>query len=149
MKTEKVLSRDIKIQKSSRSRSRLFVCGLLVLLGLGKPEKSEDRSLSQLKALPCGMLPKRLKESKPRSGFIEEAQYRILAANCSKELWLRIFLAQGFNFGCRKGEMLALRVFDIDLLHDGLHIADSRNGEARNIVLTQETKKLLAACIRG
>jgi hypothetical protein len=29
-----------------------FVCSLLILLGLGKSEKSQK---SQLKALPCGM----------------------------------------------------------------------------------------------
>src|SRR6202007_195778 len=55
------------------------------------------------------MFPKKLKEAKPREGFIEETQYKTLTAN-SGELWLRTFLALGFTYGCRKSEMLNLRV---------------------------------------
>ena len=55
----------------------------------------------------------------------------------------------GFNFGLRKGEMLALQVRDVDLLENWLTIRDSKNGDSRRIPLTRETVTLLAECIRG
>jgi integrase len=94
------------------------------------------------------MFPKRLKESKPRQGFIDEKQY-VLLRNHARDLWLRTFLALGFNFGFRKGEMLALRVRDADLLEGWLTILDSKNGDSRKVKLTQETLTLLAECVRG
>jgi integrase len=94
------------------------------------------------------MFPKRLRESKPRQGFVGEPEYALLAKS-AKELWLRTFVALGFNFGFRKSEMLNLRVRNIDLLDGWLTVADSKNGESRKVSLTQETKTLLAECIRG
>lgn len=96
----------------------------------------------------CPVFPKKLREAKPRQGFIEQEQYTKLAA-ASNELWLRTFLALGFNFGCRKSEMLGLRVKDVDLLNGWLNISDSKNGDARPIKLTPETKTLLAECVRN
>jgi integrase len=119
-----------------------------------------NRELSVLKALMrhaarsgeierVPMFPKRLPESKPRQGFIEEAQYKTLVINAS-DLWLRTFVALGFNYGFRKSEMLNLRVRDVELLEgDWLTIVDSKNGDSRKVALTQETKALLAACMRG
>ncbi len=94
------------------------------------------------------MFPKRLRESPPRSGFIEQEQYGMLAAGCC-ELWLRTFLALGFNFAWRKGELLALRVRNVDLLHNRLTIDTSKNGNGRKVKLTPETSALLTECIRG
>jgi hypothetical protein len=48
-----------------------------------------------------------LKESAPRSGFVEEGDYARLAAN-ARELWLRSLLAAGYTFGFRKSELLGL-----------------------------------------
>jgi hypothetical protein len=46
--------------------------------------------------------------------------------------------------------MLNLRVRDVDLLEgDWLTIVDSKNGDSRKVNLTQETKTLLGACMRG
>jgi integrase len=94
------------------------------------------------------MFPKRLKEAKPRQGFVTEKEYAVLAKN-AKVLWLRTFLALGFNFGFRKGEMLALRVRNVDLLEGWLNIETSKNGDGRKVKLTQETSTLLAECMRG
>jgi integrase len=94
------------------------------------------------------MFPRRLKEARPRQGFVEDKQYKVLAAN-ARDLWLRTFLALGYNFGLRKGELLALRVRDVDLLDGRLTVETSKNGEGRRIALTQETKTLLAECVRG
>jgi integrase len=94
------------------------------------------------------MFPKKLKEPRPRQGFVEESQYRTLAKNAG-ELWLRTFLALGFNFGWRKSEILKLRVRNVDLLQDWITLETSKNGEGRRIKLTAEVKTLLAACITG
>jgi len=94
------------------------------------------------------MFPKKLKEPKPRQGFVEESQYKILSKNAD-QLWLRTFLALGFNFGWRKSEMLNLRVRNVNLLEDWVALETSKNGEGRRVKLTAEIKTLLAACITG
>ena len=94
------------------------------------------------------MFPKRLTESRPRQGFVGEREYAVLAKNATVP-WLRCFLALGFNFGMRKSEMLALRVRNVDLLDSWLSIEMSKNGEGRRIKLTEETRQLLVACVRG
>lgn len=92
--------------------------------------------------------PKKLKEPKPRQGFVEESQYKVLAGN-AKELWLRTLVALGFTYGWRKSEMLSLRVRNVDLLDDWLTLESSKNGEGRRVKLTAELKTLLTECIRG
>ena len=94
------------------------------------------------------MFPKRLKESKPRQGFVTQKEYAVLAENATAP-WLRTFVALGFNFGFRKGEMLALRVRNVDLLDGWLVIETSKNGEGRKVKLTRETQALLVECVRG
>lgn len=127
--------------------------------GAGRENGTVNRELAALKAAfrfaarsemitRVPMFPKRLRESPPRSGFIEQEQYSMLAANC-RELWLRTFLALGFNFAWRKGELLALRVHNVDLLNSRLTIDTSKNGNGRKVKLTAETSALLAECVRG
>jgi len=94
------------------------------------------------------MFPKRLKESRPRQGFIGDSEYTTLRAN-ARDLWLKTFVALGYYFGLRKGEILALRVRNIDLLEGWLTIEMSKNGEGRKIALTREASSLLAECVRG
>jgi integrase len=91
--------------------------------------------------------PKKLKEAKPREGFIEPQDYEALAANAS-ELWLRTFLAIGFTWGWRKSEILGLRVRNVDLFGGWLTVEDTKNGESRRVSLTTETRTLLTECIR-
>lgn len=55
-----------------------------------------------------------LKESAPRQGFVEEAQYRKLVLH-APELWLRAMLAVAYTFGFRKSELLEMRVNQVDL----------------------------------
>jgi integrase len=96
-----------------------------------------------------------------------EPEFHKAAAAVHEESWLRCFLGLGFNFGMRKGELLAMRVRDVglkeellgsripdvnlldDLLDGWLTVPDSKNGDSRKIPLTQETKTLLGECIRG
>src|SRR6266480_7563161 len=108
----------------------------------------------------------RLAESKPRSGFIEEKQYRALASQC-RDAYMKAMLCLGYSFGFRKGELIGqpekrdkdgkvveeekpeLKVADVDLMDGTVRLRDSKNGEARQVNLTQEARSLLAACIAG
>ncbi len=89
----------------------------------------------------------RLPEPKGRQGFVEQKQYDALTANCT-ELYMRAMLALAYSFGFRKGELLGLKVRNVDLLARTISL-DTSNCDARKVLLTQETRHLLAACIAG
>jgi integrase len=95
--------------------------------------------------------PRRLKESAPRKGFITDAEYAKLAANSTKTLWLRALVACAYSFGFRKGELLNLRVRQVDLLDRWIDLEGdgTKNGEARKIPMTAEVFDLLKACLRS
>jgi integrase len=78
--------------------------------------------------------PVRLPEAPPRKGFIGDKQYAVLAAN-AKEPWLRALVACAYNFGFRKGELLNLRVGQVDLLEKWIELreGETKNGEARKV----------------
>ena len=90
----------------------------------------------------------RLAESKPRQGFIEQKQYDTLTANCS-DLFMRTMLCLGYSFGFRKAELLTLRVSEVDLIAGTIRLRDSKNGDPREVSLTQDARNLLEACIAG
>jgi integrase len=90
----------------------------------------------------------RLAEPRGRQGFIEQKQYLALSAGC-KELFMRTMLALSYTFGFRKGELLSLKVSDVDLMAGTVRLRTSKNGEPRQINLTAETRNLLAGCIAG
>ena len=92
------------------------------------------------------------KESAPRQGFLEDAQYTPLAMQCSKVgLWLRALLTTAYSFAFRKGELLSMRVKQIDLSTGTIRLeaGTTKNGEGRVIVMTREVATLLTACIIG
>jgi integrase len=88
----------------------------------------------------------RLAEPPARRGFIEQAQYLKLAAGC-QELFMRTMLALAYTFEFRKGELLSLKVSDVDLFGGTVRLRTSKNGELRQVNLTAETRNLLAACV--
>jgi len=92
----------------------------------------------------------RLHENDARTGFVDDAQYKALCANC-REHWLRTMLALAYSFGFRKGELLNLRVRQVDLLNRTLTLnaTDTKNGEGRKVVLTNEAYTLLCQSIVG
>ena len=75
-----------------------------------------------------------LKESAPRSGFVEEADYNRLAKN-ARELWLRALLATAYSFGFRKSELLELRVRQVDFLNRSIRLnaGETKSGDGRVI----------------
>jgi integrase len=91
-----------------------------------------------------------LKESAPRSGFVEEADYNRLAKN-ARELWLRALLATGYSFGFRKSELLELRVRQVDFLNRSIRLnaGETKSGDGRVVRMTQDVFVLLQACVVG
>ena len=104
--------------------------------------RSTPRKVYQVPVFP------RLKENAPRSGFIEQNQYRQLCEHCS-ELWLRTMLALGYSFGFRKGELLNMRARQVDLLNRSLVLepGTTKNTEGRSVKLTSETLELVKQCM--
>ena len=103
------------------------------------------------KVRACPVIPM-YKESAVRTGFLEDAQYTPLAMECSKVgLWLRALLTTAYSFAFRKGELLSMRVKQIDLSAGTIRLeaGTTKNGEGRVIVMTREVATLLTACIIG
>jgi integrase len=92
----------------------------------------------------------RLKESAPRSGFVEETAYNKLAGQ-GCELWLRALLATAYTFGFRKGELLDLRVSQVDLMNRSIRLnpGETKSGDGRTVKMTQDVFVLLQACVSG
>ena len=81
--------------------------------------------------------PARLKEAAPRKGFITGVEYKKLAAN-AKDLWLRCLIACSYSFGFRKGELLNLRVRQVDLIDRWIRLdaEDTKNADPRKVYMT-------------
>lgn len=90
------------------------------------------------------------RESNPRAGFLDGAQYAQLAA-ASDSLWLRTFIALAFSFGWRAGELMGLRVRQVDLAERTIRLepGSTKNGEGRTVKLTSECFELVSACTSG
>jgi integrase len=106
--------------------------------------RSTPRKVSHVPTFP------HLDEAAPRRGFIEQAQYDVLAKH-AKSLWLRAFLAVAYSFGFRKGELLGLRVRQVDLASRTITLdpGETKNGEPREVHMTQDVYELLKACVVG
>lgn len=91
------------------------------------------------------------KESKARTGFLEDKEYVRLARECNKEgLWLRALLTVAYSFAFRKGELLSMRVRQVDLASREIQLeaGTTKNDEARIASMTDEVYPLLQAlCI--
>jgi integrase len=93
--------------------------------------------------------PTRLKESKPRNGFVTDAQFVVLAKN-AKSLWLRALIECYYTYGFRRSEMLNLRVEQVDLLDRTieLHEGETKNNEGRKVHMTTKVFELMVECCR-
>ncbi|MGB6630735.1 MAG: tyrosine-type recombinase/integrase [Terriglobales bacterium] len=92
-----------------------------------------------------------LKESDPRSGFLEPASYAAPARECARVgLWLRTMFEIGHSYGWRHGEVLGLRVRQVDLLAGAirLDVGSTKNNEGREVAMTQAVRILLTECVR-
>ncbi len=92
----------------------------------------------------------RLAENNIRQGFLEDAQYEKLLESCP-EIWFQTLVEMGATYGWRIGELLKLRVNQIDLPNwvIRLHPGTTKNKEGREVKMTQIVHDLLALCIEG
>jgi integrase len=92
----------------------------------------------------------RLQEASPRIGFVEEAQYNLLAAH-APENWLQAMVLNGYTYGFSKSELLSLRVRQIDLLNKKirLEVGSTKNNEGRTVSMTPDVLAALTICVHG
>ncbi len=89
-----------------------------------------------------------LAENNARQGFLEDAQYQNLLESCP-ELWFRALLEVGRTYGWRIGELLSLRVKQVDILARTIRLepGTTKNREGREVIMTDTVHKLLSQCI--
>jgi integrase len=93
-----------------------------------------------------------LAEDNVRTGFVEAAQYDKLAAATGKRgLWFRAMFECGFTYGWRRGELLNLKVRQVDLLNRTitLDVGTTKNKKGRTVHMTELVHQLLKACVIG
>jgi uncharacterized repeat protein (TIGR03803 family) len=91
---------------------------------------------------------RKLKEAPARQGFLEQGTYDKLREHAG-ELWLRGLLATAYAFAWRRSELLNLKVSQINLAENSINLGDSKNGDARLIIMTGEVRALLTALVQG
>jgi len=90
------------------------------------------------------------KEKNTRTGFVTEEQFLELVKH-AKDLWLRLFLELGFSYGWRKGELLKLRVRNVNF-EDGMIRLDphtTKNDRGREVAMTVRVRQLLEEACRS
>jgi len=90
----------------------------------------------------------RLAENNIRTGFLEDGQFEKIVSNCS-ELWFRAIVEVGRTYGWRVGELLQLRVRQVDLLGKVIRLdpGTTKNRDGREVSMTQNVYALLSACV--
>lgn len=104
----------------------------------------KDRRLMRLPIFP------HLKEPAARKGFVEDAKFARLTANAN-ELWLRLWLELAFTYGWRKGELLDLRVGQVNLVNRTIRLdpGTTKNGEGREVAMSAKVTELLRLAVTG
>ena len=92
----------------------------------------------------------RLEENNIRKGFLEEGQFEKLVSYCP-DLWFRAIVEVGKTYGWRIGELLQLRVRQVDLLAKVIRLdpGTTKNRDGREVSMTQNVYALLSECIFG
>jgi len=91
----------------------------------------------------------RLKEAKPRQGFFEHDQYLAMIRELPEHLGP--VLTYAYYTGCRKGEILALRWDQVDLVEHTVRLnpGETKNEEGRIIPMTDELYETLKISRQG
>ena len=92
----------------------------------------------------------KLSENNVRQGFLEDIQYQRLLESCL-ETWFQALVEAGCTYGWRIGELLKLKVDQIDLETRviRLHPGTTKNKEGREVTMTQTIHDLFELCIEG
>lgn len=96
------------------------------------------------------IFPDRLPEATPRKGFVEQAQFDALCA-ATKELWMRALITTAYAFGFRRGELLNMRVNQLDLINRTIRLwrGTTKSKEPRMVRMTEDVFVLLTAMCAG
>ena len=92
-----------------------------------------------------------LQEDNVRQGFLTADQYANLVAHCD-ELWLRALVVTAVTYGWRVGELLNLRVRQVNLVGRTIRLepGETKNREGREVVIASSTLlELLRQCVTG
>jgi integrase len=95
-----------------------------------------------------------LKEMNVRKGFLRDTQYHALARETGAiGLWLRAVFECGCTYGCRKSELLNLKVRQVSLEERAITLDpdQTKNDEARLLPMDRESKvlELIGQCVAG
>ena len=92
----------------------------------------------------------KLQEDNIRKGFLEDGQFEKIVAYCP-ELWFRSIIEVGRTYGWRFGELMRLRVGQIDLLANVIRLepGTTKNKDGREVTMTRTVRALLAECVAG
>jgi integrase len=93
-----------------------------------------------------------LRECNVRKGFMPDSLYPDLARETAKGgLYLRALFEIGLEYGWRKGELITMRVEQVDMAERTivLHAGETKNDEARTIEMTRTVHDLLQGLIAG
>ena len=99
------------------------------------------------KVLRLPAFPK-LVENNVRRGFLEDSQYTKLV-EAYPQLWFRAMVECGRTYGWRISELKSLRVGQVDLTQRVIRLepGTTKNGEGREVVMTEAVCNLLRACV--
>jgi integrase len=91
-----------------------------------------------------------LREDNVRTGFVEDAEFRKLTERVT-ELWLRVYVELSYTYGWRRGELLNLRIRNVDLLARTVRLdpGTTKNREGREVVMNDRVAELLRAAVAG
>ncbi len=92
----------------------------------------------------------RLAENNVRKGFLEDGQFERIVSYC-QESWFRAIVEVGRTYGWRIGELLSLRVRQVDLLAKVIRLdpGTTKNRDGREVSMTQNVYGLLVQCVAG
>ncbi len=144
-----VRTRDLKQYQSDRKQQGASNCSINRELAALKTMFRIGLEDEKIVRMP--KFPKKLDEDASiRKGFVEDAQYGKLATACANHsLWLRAMFEVGYRFGWRLGELLDLRVHQVDLAEGMIRLEDTKNGEAREARMPELMTMLIQQCITG
>src|SRR5262249_21416616 len=92
----------------------------------------------------------KLAEDNIRKGFLQDEQYEKLLASCP-ELWFRALVEVGSTYGWRIGELLSMRVSQLNLLSGTIRLepGTTKNKDGREVTMTKRVYGLLKPCIEA
>ena len=95
---------------------------------------------------------RKLKVRNVRSGFLKDEHYEALARETALiGPWFRAMFEVAYRYGWRKGELVNMKVNQVDLSERtlALHAGETKNDKARNVPMTDKVFEFLQQCVAG